>query len=894
MASLDLGTLVAHIKVEGAAAAQNVLRGVSNVMGQTGTSATGATTGIGSFTSALTGGLSHVNIFGTNLGTLATAFGGSEMAAVAMGTAIGSVAVAGVLAGIKAIKELSAACVDFVKDSVKVGISFQHQMSVVQAISGEGAAGLTTLTNAARQFGKDTVFSATQAAQAMEYTALAGWSAQESIEGLPGILNLAAASNMDLAKASDIVTDYLTAFGMQVSESTKLADIMAYAMSNTNTNTLQLGEAYKSCAATCTAFGVSVEEGTAWLGMLANAGIKGSEAGTALNAVLARMYGETKTANKEMQKYGLTMYESNGKAKNFTTVMGELQEAMAGMTDQEQALFLKGVAGVNHLSDFATMAAVSADEVKGLTTELENCAGTSEKMAKTMTDNIWGLQKSIGSKVESIKLSIFNAIEPMITMGLKLVETFTSVLSDVLKPFGDYLNAFVAPVKEIFVAIMDIIQIVSSKLVPIISGPLRIMTTILQGIAQLVRTIAQGVVDAVDTIMGVFEPIQGGLDGICEGIQKVFDFLSNTIGKVITIIIDLINTFVVTCTSAGERFENMMNDGLLAYFRMTESEANAWNKLLSDAWQLTGMSAEEANQAIINMGFKTSETLKEQVESTFKTIAEVCGESTDKVWESFEEMYEAIQELDDETYSELKASAEDYKDEFSSVMDAVDDYESDMLKKKLKKWDETHKSMEGTQNWFIKRAQYAAEQEEKISARTADTREKLNKQYTNKLENEFKKQQLIQSNNIVDNTKNYQKDYAEFAKNEEAKTRKLEEETKKRKETASAFVSWATAGAGNGRYVADITGVSGWGNSDIRGAYANGTDYVPSTGSYLVGERGPEIVTLRQGSSVTPNHELGGNTTNHFNVSINASSVREFNDIVNICQGYKQLNRMGV
>ena len=458
MASLDLGTLIAHIKVEGAERAQSTFRGVSNTMGATTTSGTNATKGVSSFLDTIKNGIGNVNVFGTNLGTLAQSFTGGEAASIAMGTALGGVCTMGIMAAVDAIKALAKGCADFVKDSIKVGVSFQAQMKKVQAISSASSKDFGELTDAARDFGKTTIFSATEAAQAMEYTALAGWNAQETIKGLPGILDLAASSDIDLAKASDIVTDNLTAFNMRIEDSTHLADVMAYTMSHTNTNTLQLGEAYKSCAATCTAFGVSVEESTAWLGQLANAGIKGGEAGTALNAVLARMYGETKTTNDAMQEYGLSMYDANGNAKNFTQVMGELQDAMRGMSDEQANVFLKAVAGVNHLSDFATMVQATAQDVNDLTEELKNSDGAASQMTKTMTDNIAGLQKSIGSKIESIKLSIFTAVEPIITGVLTIVNSGLDKLSAILQPIGTVIGTifgFIENKIKVGVAIFD-------------------------------------------------------------------------------------------------------------------------------------------------------------------------------------------------------------------------------------------------------------------------------------------------------------------------------------------------------------------------------------------------------------------------------------------------------
>ncbi len=645
MASLDLGTLVARIKVEGAETAKSVLKSISSELGKTEQSSKQTSAGVNSFTSAVSSGIGNISLFGTNLGTLATAFGGSEIAAVAMGTALGGIVTAGftaligvakqaitamidfaksaaevgvsyqkqmsvvqaisgatsdelkllgdtarqmgkdtifsakevaqgleytslagiVTAGFTALigvaKQAITAMIDFAKSAAEVGVSYQKQMSVVQAISGATSDDLKVLGETARQMGKDTIFSATEVAQAMEYTSLAGWTAQESIEGLPGILNLAAASNMDLAKASDYVTDYLTAFGMEIGasdyvtdyltafgmeigESTRLADIMAYTMSNTNTSTLQLGEAYKNCAATASTFGLSAEETSAWIGVMANASIKGGEAGTALNAVLARLYGETKTTNDAMMEYGLSMYDAEGNAKNFTQVLGEMQEAMKGMTTQQKNIFLKAVAGVNHLSNFSTMMKVSANDVKDLTTELENSAGTSERMAKTMANNIDGLQKSIASKTDDIKLSLFDAFSPLANDILLIVDNFVNQVATGLKPLGTVIGGFFNIFTPIFEGINQIGKKISDLLAELMEPFTELFTTVFGTMGEEVGFFVDIIVAGFDLAVKALKPFVAITSAVIEAITQLYKAAKAYIADKLSPFLDDINSFV--------------------------------------------------------------------------------------------------------------------------------------------------------------------------------------------------------------------------------------------------------------------------------------------------------------------------------------------------------------
>lgn len=223
-------------------------------------------------------------------------------------------AAAKVYEGLEQIKDAYMDCINSAGD-------FEASMSNVEALSGASGDQLQALTDKAKEMGATTKFTAGESADALSYMALAGWDTQSMLQGISPVMELAAAANMDLASASDIVTDYLTAFGLTASDTTHFVDVMAYAMSHSNTNVEQLGEAYKACAATAKSMGYSVEETTAVLATMANAGVKGGEAGTALNAIMTRLATNTKGCADELEKYGVSIYDSQGNMNSLSDIL---------------------------------------------------------------------------------------------------------------------------------------------------------------------------------------------------------------------------------------------------------------------------------------------------------------------------------------------------------------------------------------------------------------------------------------------------------------------------------------------------------------------------------------------------------------------------------------------
>lgn len=303
--------------------------------------------------------------------------------------------------------------------SVTVAANFEQQMSKVQAISGATAEDTDRLTESARQWGRDTKYSATEAGEAFEYMALAGWKTDDMLEGIGGILNLAAASAMDLGTASDIVTDYLTAFGLSAKDAGKFADEMAYAMSHSNTTTEALGEAYKNCAATAASMGYSVEETTAVLMTMANAGVKGGEAGTALNAIMTRLATDTKGCATELAKYGVEVYDAQGNMNSLSSILTGVRGVWNSLTDEQQANLAKTIAGTNQFSALQTIMSGLSDEAiaSGMSFSdyaeaLQNCDGTASDMAATMQDNLLGRLTQLKSKLEDVGITIGNSLMP--------------------------------------------------------------------------------------------------------------------------------------------------------------------------------------------------------------------------------------------------------------------------------------------------------------------------------------------------------------------------------------------------------------------------------------------------------------------------------------------------
>ena len=310
--------------------------------------------------------------------------------------------------------------------AVRTTAEFDSSMSKVQAVSGATGGEFDLLRDKAREMGSKTKFSASEAAEAMNYMAMAGWKTKDMLSGIDGIMNLAAASGEDLATTSDIVTDGLTALGYSAKDAGRMADVMAAASSNANTNVSMMGETFKYAAAVAGSMGYSMEDVALATGLMANAGIKGSQAGTALRSTISRMAAPTKQVSAAMKSIGVEMTNADGTARPFRDVMVDLRKGMADLSETEKTQIASTIAGKNAMSGFLSIINASDSDFNKLADAIDNSDGAALKMAETMQDNLGGQVTILKSQMQELAISVGDTLVPMAKKAVKAAQNLTN------------------------------------------------------------------------------------------------------------------------------------------------------------------------------------------------------------------------------------------------------------------------------------------------------------------------------------------------------------------------------------------------------------------------------------------------------------------------------------
>ena len=328
---------------------------------------------------------------------------------------------AGVLASAgvaKAVEEIASALLE----CVKAFGEFESQMSTVQAISGASGNQMAALAEKAKYMGATTSFTATEAGQALEYMAMAGWKTNEMMDGLEGIMHLAAASGEDLGATSDIVTDALTAFGLAASDSTRFADVLAAASSNANTNVGMMGETFKYAAPIAGSLGYSIEDTALAIGLMANSGIKGTQAGTALRSVFSRLAsdaGATKTQLGALgiltEKLGVQFYNMDGSTRALNDVLVDSRAAWAGLSAEEQIFYGKTIAGTEAMSGWLALMNAGEADFQKLSLAINNSSGAAKEMSEIKLDNLAGQMTLLDSAADGLKIAVGEQLAPALT-----------------------------------------------------------------------------------------------------------------------------------------------------------------------------------------------------------------------------------------------------------------------------------------------------------------------------------------------------------------------------------------------------------------------------------------------------------------------------------------------
>ena len=365
--------------------------------------------------------------------------------------------------------------------AIKVGSDFESGMSKVASISGATGDDLEALSDKAKEMGASTKFSATEAASAFEYMAMAGWKTEDMLSGIEGVMNLAAASGEDLATTSDIVTDALTAFGLQASDSAHFADVLSAASSNANTNVSMMGETFKYVAPVAGALGFSAEDTAVAIGLMANSGIKAGQAGTTLRSILSRLSKPTDEVQSAMDALGVSITNSDGSMKSLNEITLQLREGFSGLSESESASTAAALAGQEAMSGLLAIVNASDADFNKLKASIDGCDGATEQMAETMQDNLQGSVTIAKSAIEGFGIQIYEEIQDPLKNAVDAGTESITRLSDAFESGG--LKGAVKEAGEIFDDLTDKIAQTSDEADGVIT-PIKNVTKYLVEVGQ--------------------------------------------------------------------------------------------------------------------------------------------------------------------------------------------------------------------------------------------------------------------------------------------------------------------------------------------------------------------------------------------------------------------------
>ena len=446
--------------------------------------------------------------------------------------------------------------------AVKVASDFDSAMSQVAAVSGATGKDLEALRDKAREMGSKTKFSASEAAEAMNYMAMAGWKTNDMLSGIEGIMNLAAASGEDLATTSDIVTDALTALGLSAEDSGHFADILAAASSNANTNVSMMGETFKYCAPVAGALGFSAEDTAEAIGLMANAGIKSSQAGTAMRSMMTNLTGEVKFTGAAFGELTVQTTNTDGSMRSLGDILADCRAAFAQMSESEKAANAEALVGKNAMSGFLAVMNAAPGDIEKLNSAINNCDGTAEKMAATMQDNLAGQLTILKSQLEELAISIGEILMPYIRQIVGWIQGLV-----------DWLNSLDEGTKKIIVTV---------ALVAAALGPVLIVIGKVVGAIGTIMTVVPQIASAISGVIGF---VSGTVIPAISAVVAAIGWVPLAIAAVVAILVVLYNkcewfrdAVNAIWTKIKEFFVSAW-EVICSFF--TETIPNAWNSLVS-------------------------------------------------------------------------------------------------------------------------------------------------------------------------------------------------------------------------------------------------------------------------------------------------------------------------
>ena len=520
--------------------------------------------------------------------------------------------------------------------AVKTTADFDSEMSKVSAISGATGTDLDKLRGKAREMGAKTKFSASEAAQGMQYMAMAGWKTQDMMDGLEGIMNLAAASGEDLASTSDIVTDALTAFGLSAKDSSHFSDILAAASSNANTNVSMMGETFKYAAPVLGSLGYTAEDAALAIGLMANAGIKSSQAGTSLRGAITNLAKPTDTVAAAMDKYGISLTDSSGKMLSLRELMEQLRQKLGGLSEAEQAQAAAALFGKNAMSGMLAIINGSDKDFEKLAGAIDNCDGSSEKMANTMNDNLQGQITILMSQLQELAISFGEILMPKIRDIVTHIQNFV-----------DKLNAMDEGQKETILRIGMFV----AALAPMLMGLGKVIT-FSANVSRALGTLSAGLVKA------------GGFSGV---FTKALGLITSPAAIVVGAIA-AITAVIIHLWNTNEDFRNTIT----AIWQKIKDAFTTFAAGISERLSVLGITFSDVTSAIKTNWDGFWNLLAPVLEAAFNTIAIALQTAFNVIlgiWDVFSAVFSG----------DWSGAWEAVKGIFSSVWDGLKEYFSTII-----------------------------------------------------------------------------------------------------------------------------------------------------------------------------------------------------------------------
>ena len=794
-------------------------------------------------------------------------------------------------------------------------VGFEVFMSEVAAISGATGGDLKSLEDIAREMGATTKFSASESAEALKYMAMAGWETEQMIGALPGVLALAAAGNEDLATTSDIVTDAMTAFGLQAEESGRFADVLAAASSSANTNVGLMGETFKYAAPVAGALGYSIEDTALAIGLMANAGIKGSQAGTALRTIFNKMSGDISITSEKLGEVAIETQNADGSMRDFSDVLQDMRLVWDDLSEAEQAQNAKLIFGQEAMSGFLSIMGGSDADFDKLQGNIENSTGKAQEMAEVMQDNLQGEITKLKSAMEGLAIDFGKILIP--------------ALSDVVEKINEGVTWFSEldeETKEMiitagkFAAVIGPVVMVTGKLSRGIGSTVNLMSKLSGGAGLATKALgagSTGLGGVMAGTLGTILPWGIAIAGAGTAAYGLYKYLNEDVIPEVDIFGETVSE---NTQEAVGGFLDLEKEGSAALMGLKGSGARVTSEMSTEITGNIGTMADEvigkleqqkidAIAEIQEMFDETTDLSEEEKEEMIRIATEKYDESIaktqeghDRITEIFELAAEENRKITDKEWIEITAIRENMKEDGIRLLSETQEESetilenlkanserltlemaSEVIKNSIKQKDE---SIAAAEEEYNKRIQYAQTLKEEGSAESIELANKIIEEAERQKKDAiFEAQKMHQG--VLDEVKAQGDDVIKQIDldNGEIKSRwqSLSDwfDSNPIVRTIKTIVEevFETSGGSVGNFSPGrmpLTDVS-----SRPSPHAMGTDFFEG-GRAWVGEHGPEIVELPRGSKIYPYQEsmeiANGNQVNrNMNVNINVRSPYEIN-----------------